>query len=113
MAIDHLKKQHSMMLAVFYFCFSFRLSGYSHSHSHPKKRLQQKLLLLFPQRSTNGWMTPLCISSIHEGVQPPSHLVYRQNSVTACQLKYANCTCCKASQSLQEKLGGKKLKNKK
>jgi hypothetical protein len=52
---------------------------------------------------------------IHEGVQPPSHLVYRQKSVTACQLKYAIAHAAKLSepakkliyQTKLQKLGGK------
>ncbi len=42
------------------------------------------------------WMDESSLYLIHEGVQPPSHLVHRQKSVIACQLKYCTCTCCKA-----------------
>jgi len=46
----------------------------------------------------DGWMDDSSLYLIHEGEQSPSHFVYRQKSVTACQLKYAIARAAKLSE---------------
>jgi len=75
MAIDHLKKQHSMMLAVLIFVFHFVfLAIYIYTYIYiarviatQKKAATKATTSSLPTplyQWMDGWMTPLCISSM-------------------------------------------------
>jgi hypothetical protein len=114
MAIDYLKKQHSMKLAVLIFVFHFVfLAIYIYIYLAiaiaiaiaiaTQKKAATKATTSLPT-PLYQWMDDSSIYLIHEGVQPLSHFSSQTKICHSLPIKILQLHMLQSSQSLQESL---------